>query len=251
MNMLRATSLLAAGVIFAALGGCVQHLPRDHNRLAAYQEYRQGNYDEARERFERVLDADPTDWRSHYYAGVIALEHDNEPNAARRHLSIAYEIYEGRATRRLNYEIGDPQTGVPYPTRAEILDAKAEAIYQQNHEQALHAFLRRAIQSHGTPADYMRMGRYMERIGDHDSARSAYRSAVRMVGPNDPVPYLRLADFYENIGNYGRALVELRKAYGIDPQNREANRRLRGHGVTPGPTAALAHDWEDGDGDGD
>ncbi|MEX2672527.1 MAG: tetratricopeptide repeat protein [Phycisphaeraceae bacterium] len=242
MNMLRYASLLSALMLVATLAGCVNQLSRDANRLNGYQAYRNEDYDTARERFVSVLDADPTDWRSHYYVGLIALNEDDDPVTARRHLDISYTIYQGRATKRLNYEIGDPKTGVPYPTRSDILDATAEAIYQQGNEQLLHAFLRQAVEEEGDVTDHLRMGRYMQKIGDPDSARSSYRAAIRSVGGSDPEPYIRYADFYESIGDQSRAATQLRKAYGIDPEHRGLGSRLRAHGYVPGPTVAIPHD---------
>lgn len=244
MNTLRLTGLLASLVLLGAFAGCVNTLSKDSNRLSGYQAYRNSDFDAARERFDRVLETDPTDWRSHYYVGMIAMNHDEDPARAQRHFDIAYTIYEGRATKRLNYEISDPSTGVPYPTRSELLDAAAEARYQQGREERLHAFLREAINNHGTVYDHLRMGRYMQKIGDHDTARAAYQHAARLVGPSDPEPYIQLADFYDGIGDNQRAVFHLRKAYTIDPEHRGVTSRLRQHGLVPGPTIRLAHDAE-------
>ena len=64
--------------------------------------------------------------------------------------------------------------------------------------------------------------------------------AASFAAPSDPEAQLAIADFYESVGNTEKVIHALRRALYIDPDNRHIQQRLRGYGVIPGPTAALA-----------
>ena len=79
---------------------------------------------------------------------------------------------------------------------------------------------------------------YLQKIGDIDGAIIAFAKAARF-GPGDPQPYIDLANLYESTQRVEQAQQSLRRAYGLKPNHREVNRRLRGYGIIPGPTIAL------------
>ena len=179
------------------------------------------DYDAARQQLDAAVEADPSDWRAHYFLGVAELESDN-PLAAQ----LAFE--KALAVKYDNQE-----------WRNRILDQLARAIYEQDEPQRLYAFLNEAAREHGTTADYLRLARYMEQSGDVDAAATALEQAAAVAEPDDPRPYLRQADLYASIGDDPRAIRALQHALYIDPDNREVPDRMRRYGIVPGPTQRV------------
>ncbi len=214
--------LAAAGVLATAgLVGC-QHLDVSHGRR--FYELKQ--YDEADVRLSRIVAEDPTDWEAHYYLGLVRLE-QNRPLDAELLLEQA-----------LRLRPDSPET-------AQILDALAEALFRQERTAALYAMLQEATQYYGTSHDYVRQAIYLGKSGDADGAVVAFRKAGQFAAPDDPSPYLAAADYYESIGNNPQAVIALRHALYIRPNDPAIGNRLRKHGVVPGPAAALAPQREE------
>jgi tetratricopeptide (TPR) repeat protein len=213
MGLLLATLLMT-------LGCTPPHVYRDRG-VAAYE---RGDLVEAKQNFAMCLQGDPTNRVCHYHIGLIALEQD-EPAEARRHLEIAYALT--RDSKRYEYYSPD------------LPDALAEALFRQGNYPKLVGFCEELIAESGKVADYLRLARYMHRMGDPDSAVVVYRKAARIAPPDDPSPYVAMADFYEALGQTDLALEALRRAYGINPDNAEIAGRIRSYGLVPGPTVAL------------
>lgn len=212
--------VVALGLILAALlAGCAPSVYTLRQRgLAHYQAER---YDQAKRAFERAVDREPSDPQANYYLGRLAL-HSGNVDEARNHLEIAYSLYEA-----------EPVTP---PHMPRLLDALAKTMYRQGEHRQVITFTEQAIERFGTLRDYLRKAEYLARIGDHDSALTAYRTAVEIAEPGDARPHLALADFYESIGDRQRAIDALKQAYRANPENQEAAERLRAYGIVPGPT---------------
>ncbi len=181
-------------------------------------------YDQAKPWYEQLVRADPTAWDAHYGLGVIALQEDDAATA-RRHLEIAYALVQDK------------------PKRVQpIIDGLAEAMYRQKEYPQLFGFLGEVTQRYGTVHDYIRKGSYLYRYGDHDAAVVAYRQGARMAGADDPTPYQSLGAFYAKLGHKRQAILEYRRAYTLDPENKEVQKALLDLGVVPGPTIHLAPD---------
>jgi len=223
----------------AQLGGCVTQLPADAVRLNAYDAYQAGDYTGARDQFTECVDRNGTDYKAHYYLGLIGLEAMDNPAYARRHLELAHTLRESKVRRPLVMKVGPPDTAVPPPSRKQVTDALAEAIYQMDANPQLFAFCRDAIDTYGEVDDYLRLARYLQRTGDHDAARNTYIKAIKIALPDDPSGELALAAFYDTIGDRQAALTQLRAAYGIDPEIEGLADKIRAHGMVPGPTIAL------------
>ncbi|MHC5024655.1 MAG: tetratricopeptide repeat protein [Planctomycetota bacterium] len=211
--------LLAAAV---SLGGCstTHHRPTDIIRASADRSYEQSDYESAASDYAQIIARYPGDWEAQYRFGLCQLEL-GDPSAARRALEIAH-------TRR--------------PRNDDVTDALAEAIYRTGEEDQLFAFLReRAESTQGVPA-YLRLAKYAMKISDHDSAKRAYDTAIRLDGGRTVEPYLMAAEFAEEIGHRDLALYRLRQAYGIDPYDERVKDELRAMGEVPGPTIALPPD---------
>lgn len=193
-----------------------QQLDVSHGRR--YYELKQ--YDEADVRLSRIVENDPTDWEAHYYLGLVRLEQGRPIDA---------ELLLERALRLRQ----------DYPETSQILDALAEAIYQQNRINALYAMLQQATEQYGTSQDYLRQAIYLGKTGDADGAVVAFRKAAQFAAPDDARPYIAAADFYESIGNNPEAVINLRHALYIRKNDPFIGNRLRKHGIVPGPAAEL------------
>jgi Flp pilus assembly protein TadD len=225
--------------LLAGLGGCA-----DVSRVRGYEAFRKGDYAQAREHFEECVRRDATDWKSHYYLGRIALDSDGDPYYARRHLDTAETIRKSLPESQLAPKPGAPQQAVPFPTRQQIADALAESMYRQGLRERLFHYLRQQADEYGSTDDYLRMARYMAALGDRDGAELSYKKAGLIADPTDARPHLELADFYDSVGDRAAALIELRKAYYIDPTIKGLADNIRAHGMVPGPTVAIAPERE-------
>lgn len=186
--------------------------------------FQRKQYDRAKPYYDKLIEADPTAWDGHYALGVMALQ-ANDAATARRRLEIAYALVQDK-----------PRHVSP------IADALAEAMYRQKQYPQLFGFLGEATERYGTARDYLRKGSYLYQYGDHDAAIIAYRQAARMAKPGDPHPYAALGDFYATVGHNRRAILEYRRAYTLDPENKEIQKKLLELGVVPGPTIRLQPD---------
>ncbi|MBI1369654.1 MAG: tetratricopeptide repeat protein [Planctomycetes bacterium] len=233
---------LALAAMMMILGGCVSELPVDSVRVNAYDAYRAGDVDTATTKFTECVDRDATDYKSHYYLGQLALRKLMDPGLAQRHLELALSLYESHLRHPWVMSAGAPETYVPAPTRQQITDALAEAIYQQRNQPQLMSFLRDVIDKYGESGDYLRQATYLVKAGDHDAAKQAYQNAIKVAPKTDTAPYLAFADFYDSINARDAALHELQIAYGIDPTTPGLADAIRAHGLVPGPTIALPPD---------
>lgn len=216
----RVATLLTLVLAVAGCGPSVYSL-RERGTVA----YQAGRYDQAERNFERVVKHQPSDAMANYYLGLLALR-DGEASEARNHLEIAYTLFEAR-----------PE--LP-PEMPRLLDALAEAMFRQDEPRQLIAFTEQAIDRFGNLSDYLRKAEYLARLGDHDSALTAYRAAIEIAEAGDPRAYLALADFYESIGDRDKAVTALTNAYRADPEHQPTRDRLRAYGIVPGPTLLEA-----------
>jgi tetratricopeptide (TPR) repeat protein len=218
----RTLGLLATVVIAVAgvLAGCSPD-PSFYQRRGL-QRYQQLNRpDAARADFARAVEINPTFWNSHYHLGLIALQ-QGDTAIARRHLEVALALVRDK-----------PKLAKP------IVDALAEAIFQQDDYPRLIGFLNEVTDQYATLHDFLRRARYYEKMADHDNAQIAYRQAIKIATAEDVTPFLALADFYLRIGATDQALATLRQAYSLAPAHEEISKRIRELGEVPGPTLAL------------
>lgn len=215
---LGAFTFMMLGAALLLLAGCQTSNPelRHQGSIA----YNRGNYEQARTLYGQAVEQRPHDYEAQYGLGraYLAL---NQPRDAQHAFERARVLVEDMPERR-----------------ASVFDQIAEALYQQERHDRLHAFLQDTASQYGTPRDYLRQARYTEKMGDIDSAEVAYRRAAYFAGPEDVEPYLALAKFYESLNDSSRAERALRWAYYVDPGNTEVAEGLRRHQVVPGPTIA-------------
>lgn len=203
-------------IVMMLLVGCGQR-PIDTMRTSGDRLYDRGEYAEAAAEYAQITDRYPGDWEAHYRLGLCRLEL-NELAAARRELEVAHTIN---------------------PRSADVVDALAEAMLLQGQDDQLFSFVKAQAESEQSVRAWLRMGRYAARIGDADSAQTAFETAIALDKGKTVEPYLQASKFAEDLGDMDQALRRLRQAYGIDDEDPRVLRRLRELGEIPGPTIAL------------
>lgn len=237
-NRVRMAVLLGAcGLLL--LGGCKTQKPASVARVDAYLALREGDLATARDQFEYCIERDATDWKSHYYLGAVLLDQGVDTSGARRHLEVANTIRETRPRYAIAPRMATVEKVVPFPSRGDILDKLAEAMYRENNPEQLFTFLRDITDRYGDTEDYTRMAIYLHKSGDHDSALVTYQKAIKVADADDAGPHVALAEFYDSVGARREALIQLRIAYGINPADLEVADAIRAHGMVPGPTVIL------------
>lgn len=212
-------SVLLVAVTLTVVPGCVRG--NAWLRKEGVERYNGKELTIADEHFSQAVEQDPTDWKSLYYLGRVRLE-QRRAYDAQLLLEKAMELrHHG-------------------PETADILDALAQALSDRGRLGQLHTFLASAVQDYGTSRDYTRQGRYLQKLGDVDGAKLAYRKAAYFAPNDDASPFIALADFYDSIGDTGNAVIALRHAYAVTPTDPELQDRLRRHGIVPGPTSGIA-----------
>lgn len=214
---------LALVLTAAGLGGCtvVSATRAQNQRELGVAAYNRGEYDLAQMHLRNAIEGAPTGAQQHYWMGRTLLA-AGRPVAAQSSFEYALELVPL-----------DPQW------RPRILDGIAEAMFAQGLRDQLHSFLADCSTRYGTTADYLREASYLRKTGDPDGALVACRKAVRFAGDDSAEPYLAVADFYESINDVPNAVLMLRYAYWIEPQNRQIAERFRRFGIVPGPTLRL------------
>lgn len=203
-------------IVMMLLVGCGQR-PIETIRTRGDYLYDRGEYADAAAEYAQITDRYPGDWQAHYRLGLCRLELD-ELSAARRELEVAHTMR---------------------PRDADVVDALAEVMLLQGRDGELFGFVQEQAESRQTVRAWLRMGRYAARIGDADSAQTAFETAIVLDKGRTTEPYLQASRFAEDLGDMDEALRRLRQAYGIDDEDRRVLRRLRELGEIPGPTIAL------------
>lgn len=213
----RLASGLALTLAVAVLTGCVTNMQlreRGEEALA------RGDAPAAREAYGQAVDRRPSDWMAQEGLGRAYLALDQPLEA-----QLAFE--KAHVAR---YD--DPD----FTPR--IVDGIAEALYRQERDQELHAFLEDTANYYATTRAYLRQAEYLVKLGDADAAVVAYQKAAYFADDDDARPYVELADYYQSINDQPNALRSLRYAYYVDPDYPGLADRFRAFGVVPGPTLA-------------
>jgi len=212
----------ALGVLAAVLGtGCSEVRPLHVVRDNADWAVREGKYDVAiadySEYLERLPDGKPGDVVVRYDLGRAYLA-AGECKKAMEHLSTCVDVR---------------------PENDEYAAALAESLFACNEADRLTLFLRRITSERGTPADFMLLGKYANKLGHPDEAIQALTTAARIDGGKTLAPQLALADFYGAVGDRANQTKRLRMALFISPGNEKVTTQLRALGEVIGPTLAM------------
>jgi tetratricopeptide (TPR) repeat protein len=211
-----------------AAGGCGRY---SLNALKAQKAWKDGNaaytaqdYARASEKYEYVLQTDPSRTEAHFY---LANSYDNrfrptrlgEPdNDAMMHKAV--EHYRLAAERAPDPQI--KKLALQYLVAAYGVDklndpSQAEPIVQQMIDLEPNE-----------PSNYFGLANIYEEAGRYEDAEVAYLKA-RDLRPEDPVTHSTLAGFYNRQGDHPKMLEALTQAAAAQPENPEGYYRLSVH----------------------
>lgn len=197
------------------LGGCAT--PIDAMRETGDFHFEHGRYDQASQSYAGIIARTPGDWQaqSRYGQSMLKL---GDLNAARRALETAY---------------------ARNPLDDETARGLAETLLAQKDEARLYQFLKDRAGSLRSVDAYIDMAEYCREMGDYDSARFAANTAILVDNGQRTDPYVKAAQIATELGNHDEALIRLRQAYGINPQDRRVLAMIAEMGEVPGPTFEL------------
>jgi tetratricopeptide (TPR) repeat protein len=225
----RMASTLAVilGISLAA-AGCGRY---SWNSLKAQKAWKDGNaaytaqdYAKASEKYEYVLETDPTRTEAHFY---LANSYDNRFRPARAGependalMHKAVEHYRLAAERAPDPQI--KKLALQYLVAAYSAEklndpSQAEPIVQQMIELEPNE-----------PSNYFALANIYEEAGRYEDAEEAYLKA-RELRPQDPTTHSTLAGFYNRQGEHPKMLEALTQAADVQPENPEGYYRLAVH----------------------
>jgi tetratricopeptide (TPR) repeat protein len=201
--------------IAAALSGCQR--PISMVRAEANHHYFNGDHSQAQPLYEEVVERSAADAQGHYELGrnLLALGRASE---AREQMILAHNLE---------------------PDNETYFEGMADAYAAAGDEEALFNSLQHQIHDRGGVEDYIRFGRYAQRLGHVDEAERALLSAAEIDGGQSEAPQKALAEFYRSIGDSENEVRRLRMVLWFDRDDAEVKGRLRELGQIPGPTFVL------------
>ncbi|HZW10398.1 MAG TPA: tetratricopeptide repeat protein [Phycisphaerales bacterium] len=202
--------------IAGGLTGCGAR-PVSMVRADANYHYFRGEFAEAQPLYEEVVDRRAAHAEAHYELGrnLLALGRASE---AREQMILAYNLE---------------------PHNEAYFEGMADAYLAAGDEEALFNALEHQIRDRGSVEDYLRFGKYAQKLGQADEAERALLGAAEIDGGQTPEPQLALADFYRTVGDRENEIRRLRMALWFNPSDAEIEARLRELGQVPGPTFVL------------
>jgi len=213
------TLALAAGITATALlTACSTGRSDLAIREKGDREFNRGNYEVARVQYLEYSKLRPGRHDVLHNLGICALE-TGRTDEALHFLRLSYDLE---------------------PQYTSYVDALAEAMYRAAKYDELYELLRERTRQPGAVDDFLRLGKYAEKMGDPDEAETALRTAAKLDRGQTVQPQLALANFYENMGDSEMELLRLRMALFLTPKNEKIQERIRLLGHIPGPTFAIA-----------
>lgn len=214
----RGTAVWGAFVLTAVLaGGCssqraLHMVERSGDRATSL-----GQHDLAVADYRELVERAPSvaSYRLKYGRALLVA---GEPHAAREQLEKAYTLM---------------------PRNDEVIDLLADAMAQSRDTDNAVRLLRTIAEDRKQPEDWMRLGRFLQRINDPDAAEAAFLTAARIDQGVSFEPQWELANLYRSVGAEQKALERLRMCLYLQPSNEQVQQLIRGFGEVPGPTAAL------------
>ena len=131
------------------------------------------------------------------------------------------------------------------PNDDEVITTLAEAMAQSRSIEEAARLLRTIAQDRKRPADYLRLGQFLQRANDADAAEEALLAAARGDRGQSVEMQMALVQLYRSIGSDEKALARLRMAYYLDPIDPRIQELIRGYGEVPGPTFAQVPSEQD------
>jgi len=224
MTMRYRTATAAALVIGVGLGSaaCGRYSLTALKAQKAYKDannlYRGSDWKGAAERYEYVLQLDPSRTEVFFFLGN---SYDNAYKPARAgepqndaYMTKAIENYRKAAEQDQNPEM--KKLALQYLVAAYGPDklndpSQAEPIIEQL-----------IARDPNEPANYFQLSKLYEDSGRYDDAEKALLKA-RDVKPNDPGVYTTISGFYNRQGEFDKTMEALQKAADLDPNNPQAH----------------------------
>lgn len=210
------TGLVAAAVLGAAavLAGCTNAAKyRDPGDTAM----RVGDYAKAADLYAQALETDPGDHETRNSRGLALMKLGKPLEASREFAVIATQ----------------------HPRRGDYWDNYAAALAEAGRRDEVIRVMSARAEEQRSAADWSRLGRAADKVGDADLARQALSIAMRIDGGRTVGPYLDAYDFYSRRGERFEALQRLRNAYWINANDAGVVRRLNEGGIATPPGFAL------------
>jgi hypothetical protein len=167
--------------------------------------------------YEQYLSMRPGEHITRYRLGICYLRL-NKPSEAAEHLRLAH----GQR-----------------PANQDYLEALSQALFAAERNDELFRILRSRALDLQTRDDWLRLGRYADKMKDRDTTLTSYLSAARVDRGRSWQPHVALYDHYRSMGQRAEAVNRLRMAYFVAPLQSEVTSRVKEAGVIVGPTFGL------------
>ena len=208
------------GLLLLGIGGCTTQPTTATLRERAQDALWQHRYEAAETLYGDLVQRYPQDWRVQYGFGMSAMETGNL-SEARQALEVAHTLR---------------------PANRDIAIDLAEVMFRQDDRNGLFLFLNDRAESQSDSRDWLLLAEYSLMTEDPDSARECIEKAMIVDDASSADTWLEAATLSERMGDLDSAMMYLRTAYTIDPENTVVQDRLRAHGLVPGPTLAMPND---------
>jgi tetratricopeptide (TPR) repeat protein len=226
MSTRRITQIVCIALLsgsFLLAGGCKGPILPDNARTQGMKLYRGGHYADAAGAFQNAVRKDPTDYTSYYYLGAsyyAMTSYQQAMQAYRSSLDNFKWTQEGRTDADF---------------RLKVLDGLASAIAKSASRDAEIDHIKAAMQANSSAEDYVLLAKINRKSGDADAALEQYSTAMMREPTN-----FRIAKEYglylEQLSQTQQAESILRRAYQLNPSDKQVADALRRLGIIPGPS---------------
>ncbi|MBN8644534.1 MAG: hypothetical protein J0L61_04750 [Planctomycetes bacterium] len=184
---------------------------------SAKRAYDFGNYDLAVTEYREVVMRRPGYWqdRMGYTKALLAA---GKPAAAREQAEILY---------------------TSKPNRFDVLDLLAKTMVEAGDVESMARVFKEEAYARNTARDWLRYGWYMAKAGDADEGERALKRAAQLDRGMSAGPQLALAELYRTAGDKPNAILRLRMAQAIEPNNEEVREALIAMDEDPDPRFAV------------
>ena len=204
----------------ASLTGCTTQRPLPSVKESAKYNFDKEHYDAALTDFSEYVDRRPDDLEMRVGLARTYLKLDRAKEA-RIHAIVAMDNR---------------------PSEAAYADLLAESLFAANDRDALVTFLQKRVSERGNVADYIRLGKYQQAMGNLDEAKVALLTACRIDAGHSIAPQLAMADMFNKIGDKTNEILRLKMALYVEPSNQIIIKRIASLGGDTDVTAAVRPD---------
>lgn len=226
MNTSIGTRLLVASALgtLLAVAGCQQeiisHAPQA--RADGVKAFEEGQYADAAGSFRNAIRSDPRDYKSQFYLG--------QSYEQMKQYQQAIQAYKASLDAQPLTLAGKDDKA----QRQMTINAMAASISRSDTRDAEVDLVEKQARASNKPQDYLLLAKIYQNRGDADSALDAYNRAA-LTDPKDFVVVKEYGLYLEQLGQAPKATIQLKKAYGVNPNDAQVNAALYRLNVIPGP----------------